>query len=171
VTDLATLDEHLRAENENDLASIMATHFADPAVRINRRLFAGAVAVGRFRAKFGFGGDGAFSEVYVRELRRRAAGRVVVIEQRLSGRHTGTWRDMAPTHRAFSVPVCTVYSLDEQGALIAEEVYFDSVQILAQLRGDLGGLSRPLSSYFLFYSFHPSASRKDGLCTALNNFA
>jgi hypothetical protein len=56
--------------------------------------------------------------------RHRSDG-AIVVEQTLSGRHTGQWLRLAPTGRSFEVQVCTVYLFDEGGKLAAEHVYFD----------------------------------------------
>lgn len=127
------LDSHLNAENDHDVAKIMATYVASPRVTINGKTFIGLKNVELFHVRMGFGGGGAFSDVRVKEIKRHVAGEVVIIEQLLSGRHTGRWQGMAPTDKRFEVPVCTIYSLGQSGALISEDVYFDSAQILKQL--------------------------------------
>jgi hypothetical protein len=131
---LACLKAHLDAENRHDLPAIMATYDAFPRVTINGQLFAGTDAVRMFHDRFGFGGDGAFSEITVKERTRHACGAsVVVLEQTLAGAHTGRWQAHQPTGRRFELPVCTVYSFTPKAQLLSEDVYFDAMLIQRQL--------------------------------------
>jgi hypothetical protein len=128
-TDEALLEEHLAAENAHDLDRIMATYIASPIIELNGTRIEGLDAVREFHRRFGFAGDaGSFSEVHVAERRRYRTGDAIVIEQTLSGRHTGTWRDVPPTGRTISSAVCTVY-LFEGGRLAREHVYLDEARI------------------------------------------
>lgn len=130
---LKTLDEHLQAENDHCLDDIMASYASDPIVNINGQLFEGIESVRFFHDRFGFGGNGGFSEVHVTEKKRRIFQDCVVIEQELNGIHTGTWQKHDPTGKKFIVPVCTIYSFDQNGKLLREDVYFDSALLLKQL--------------------------------------
>lgn len=130
---LACLRTHLEAENRHDLAAIMETYVASPRVTINGHEFRGADAVRLFHDRFGFGGNGAFSEVTVRERARHPCGSVVVLEQLLSGVHSGRWQGHQPTGRKFEVCVCTVYAFSPQAKLDSEDVYFDSHLLRQQL--------------------------------------
>lgn len=130
---LACLKTHLDAENAHDLDAIMATYTATPRVTINGQVFAGTDAVRLFHDRFGFGGDGAFSQVNVVERARHACGLVVVLEQTLSGVHTARWQGQTATGRRFEIPVCTVYTFTTEAALASEDVYFDSQLIQRQL--------------------------------------
>lgn len=130
---LLCLKNHLDAENRHDLEAIMATYGKSPVVNINGQPFEGIEAVRFFHDRFGFGGSGAFSDVYVREKKRRICENAVVIEQELSGIHTGKWQGKEATGKLFTMPVCTIYSFDSSGKLIREDVYFDSTIMLRQL--------------------------------------
>jgi steroid delta-isomerase-like uncharacterized protein len=131
---LRLLARHLDAENAHDLDGIMATYGATPVVEVNHYRFEGAQAVRAFHAQFGFGGPASFSEVQVAERARHlASDGAVVLEQTLSGVHTGTWQGIEPSGRRFEVRVCTVYSFDENDLLASERAYFDRAQILRQL--------------------------------------
>jgi len=130
---LACLKTHLDAENQHDLAAIMATYTGSPRVTINGQVFAGGDAVRMFHDRFGFGGSGAFSEVTVKERARHVCGLVITLEQTLSGVHTGRWQSQKSTGRRFEVPVCTVYTFTPEAQLASEDVYFDSMLIQRQL--------------------------------------
>jgi predicted ester cyclase len=57
----------------------------------------------------------------------------VVIEQTLSGVHTGKWQGVQPTRKSFEIAVCTIYTFSSEGKLASEDVYFDSSLIYRQL--------------------------------------
>jgi ketosteroid isomerase-like protein len=124
------LNEHLAAENEHDLARIMATYSASPVIELNGSRIEGTAAVREFHRGFGFGGseDASFSDVHVAERRRHRTGDAIIIEQTLTVVHTGIWRGIAPTGRAVSVAVCTVYEF-EDGKLARENVYLDEGRV------------------------------------------
>ena len=127
------LDGHLDAENRHDLDAILDTYGRDPTVTINGQVFAGLASIRRFHERLGFSPGGSFSDLQVGERRRYVSDQAVIIEQTLSGRHTGTWQGLQATGRSFEVPVCTVYTFDEEGKLAGERVYFDSALLLKQL--------------------------------------
>ena len=127
------LDEHLAAENDHELDRIMATYGEAPYIVLNGRRLDGAERIREFHRSFGFGGAGSFSDVRVRERHRHRAAGAIVIEQTLSGAHTGEWQGLAPTGRRFEVAVCTVYRFDAAGRLASEDVYFDIERIRRQL--------------------------------------
>lgn len=129
----AMLDEHLAAENANDLERIMATYGATPVVVLNGQRIEGTAAVREFHRGFGFGGPASFSEVHVAERARHPSAGAIIVEQTLSGRHTGRWMRLEPTGRSFEVQVCTVYLFDESGRLAEEHVYFDLAWLERQL--------------------------------------
>ena len=130
---LECLRAHLDAENSHDLAAIMATYVSSPRVTINGQTFSGYEAVLKFHARFGFGGDGSFSEVNVVERVRHRFDISIVLEQSLSGVHTRRWQGHEATGRRFEIPVCTVYTFSAQGKLASEDGYFDRAQIEQQL--------------------------------------
>jgi hypothetical protein len=130
----ALLDEHLAAENDHDLDRVMATYGAEPLIVLNGQRIEGAAAIREFHRSFGFGTDGSFSEVHVAERTRHHAAGAIIIEQTLSGVHTGTWMKKPPTGRRFEAHVCTIYRFDAAGMLAAEHVYFDLAWVDRQLR-------------------------------------
>jgi ketosteroid isomerase-like protein len=127
------LTEHLRAENSHDLDAIMETFSPDAVLVWGGRPYRGYDAIRTLHVGLGFSDEGAFTELAVVELRRHVVGRIVVVEQELKGRHTGSWQGLAPTGRQVSVPVCTVYEFDEQGRILSERPYLDRLAMWAQL--------------------------------------
>jgi hypothetical protein len=129
----AVLAEHLSAENDHDLDRILATYAPHPVIELNGARIEGTAAVREFHRAFGFAGSaGSFSDVHVAERHRHETPGAIVIEQTLTARHTGTWRDVAPTGRAIAIAVCTVYVFDE-GRLACERVYLDEGRLRHQL--------------------------------------
>lgn len=127
------LAEHLRAENAHDLDAIMATFTPDATLVLNGRTFTGLDLIRRAHAALGFAAGGGFSDLRVVEVKRHAAAAAIVLEERLSGRHTGTWEGFAASGRTFEIPLCTVYEFADDGRLCAEHVYFDSALLQKQL--------------------------------------
>jgi len=126
------LNEHLAAENAHDLDRIMATYTASPLLELNGSRIEGVAAVREFHRAFGFGGQGSFSDVRVAERHRHRAAHAIVVEQTLSGVHTGSWRGLGATGRSFSIDVCTIYAF-EGGRLAYEHVYLDEGRLRHQL--------------------------------------
>jgi hypothetical protein len=127
------LGAHLDAENAHDLDAIVASFAEDAVLVLNGEAFRGRRLIRVVHERFGFGGTGAFSDLRVEENARYATPEAIVLEERLSGRHTGAWEDLPPTGRSFAVPVCTVYVFDAAGLLTAERVYFDRSLLLTKL--------------------------------------
>jgi hypothetical protein len=128
-----TLERHIRAENEHDLDGIVATYAPAGVVEVNGRAISGADAIRAFHRDFGFGGDGAFDDVRLTELRRHTIDGGFVLEQRLAGTHVRTWRGIEPTHRRVDVAACTIYVFDEEGRLASERAFVDFDGIERQL--------------------------------------
>jgi len=129
------LAAHLDAENAHDLDAIAATFAEDALLTLNRESFRGRRLIRLVHERFGFGGTGAFSDLRVDEIVRHETPQAIVLEEELSGRHTGTWDDLPATGRSFTIAVCTVYVFDDAGLLSAERVYFDQAGLRRQLAG------------------------------------
>jgi len=130
---VALLEEHLRAENAHELEAIMETFGHGATMILNGYTFEDHAGIRALHEEFGFGEGGGFSDLRIEERQRYIAGDAIVLEQTLSGRHTGTWQGLAATARSFKVAVCTVYTFDEEGKLAGENAYFDRALLLKQL--------------------------------------
>jgi predicted ester cyclase len=131
------LDDHLAAENRHDLDGIMETYGAGAVLVLNGHVFTDRSTILRAHDGLGFGDRGAFSDLRVEERARFVSPDAIVLEQRLSGRHTGPFEGIEPTGRHFEVPVCTVYVFGPDARLTSERVYFDR----GLLRRQLGALT------------------------------
>ena len=130
---VSLLEEHLRAENAHDMDGIMATFGQGARLVLNGYTFGDHDRIRSLHEDLGFGERGGFSDLKVEERRRYVADDAIIMEQTLSGRHTGTWQGVEATGRTFKVAVCTVYSFDEEGKLASENAYFDAAYLLKQL--------------------------------------
>jgi ketosteroid isomerase-like protein len=127
------LNEHLEAENRYDIEGIMRTYEQDASVIINGNVFRGLESIRKFHERLGFDQNGGFSNLRVGERHRYVHDEAIIIEQTLSGTHTGAWQGIAATGRSFEVPVCTIYTFGKENKLAGESVYFDSWTLLGQL--------------------------------------
>ena len=127
------LEEHLRAENDHDLDAIMETFGGTARLVLNGYSFGDADGIRALHRDFGFAEDGGFSDLRVDERRRYIDASAIIMEQTLSGKHTGTWQGIAASGREFRIPVCTIYTFDEEDKIVGENVYFDRALLLKQL--------------------------------------
>jgi len=127
------LEKHLNAENTHDLGGIMETFGKNSALILNGIRFDTPEEIRKLHQELGFGEAGAFSNLKVHIRNRHVTPESVILEQTLSGTHTGTWSGISPTGKAFSVAVCTIYIFDGEGKLAEERVYFDQNLLLKQL--------------------------------------
>ncbi len=135
-TNLRTLDRHLQAENTHDVSGIVATFSPAAALVLNGQTFRGHDLIRKVHENFGFGGKGGFSNLHVHEESRHIGAQAIILEQVLSGTHTGRWEGLAATGKTFQINVCTVYEFDGDGLLCAERVYFDGGRLLEQLEAE-----------------------------------
>jgi predicted ester cyclase len=127
------LEEHLRAENAHDVDGIMATFSLGAKFTLNGNAYGGHGLIRLAHERFGFGEGGSFSDLRVEEERRYTSDSAIILEQTVSGKHTGNWAGVEATGRAVKVPVCTIYTFDADDKLVGENVYFDGALLLGQL--------------------------------------
>jgi len=130
---ISCLEEHIRAENAHDVNAIMNT-FADNGMLVFNGLpLRDHDRIRTLHEALGFGEQGGFSDLRVEEKQRYISDEAIILEQVVSGTHTGEWQGIAATGRKMAVAVCTVYKFDEAGKLASENVYFDTGSLLQQL--------------------------------------
>jgi steroid delta-isomerase-like uncharacterized protein len=128
---LAAVDEHARAENAHELDTLVAT-FGDRPFwddRGSNERHDGREGVRAYYAEL-FAG---FPDFGFDVERRHVAADAVILEVRVRGTHTGTWKGIAATGRRVEFPVCAVFTFDDTDRIEAETVYFDRMTVLAQL--------------------------------------
>jgi len=127
------LDEHIQAENSHDVNAIMKTFARDGMLVFNGLPLSDHDKIRVLHEELGFGEQGGFSDLRVEEKQRYISEEAIVLEQVVSGKHTGKWQGIAATGRKIEVAVCTVYKFDRDGKLSSENVYFDTGSLLKQL--------------------------------------
>ena len=130
---LRVVEEHIRAENADDLDGIMRTFGERPTFVLNGDTFDGQEGVRAFYEGFGFGGRGGFTNIHVEVRHRHVTDDDIILEVMVSGEHTETWQGIPATGRRFEVPLCAVFFFDGEGKLAGERVYMDGSLLLKQL--------------------------------------
>ena len=126
------LTEHVEAENANDPARVMATYsrerpvFEDIASGV--RYEGGAIVDENYRHFWeGFPG-------LRREITRWTFGEdSAVIEVTLRGKHTGEFRGIPPTGRDIEFRIAAHFQFDDEGRILQETAYADSLTFMRQL--------------------------------------
>lgn len=127
------LEEHMRAENAHDVDRIMGTFSQSAKFTLNGNTYGGHNLIRVAHERFGFSEGGSFSDLRVEEHRRYASDNAIILEQTVSGKHTGAWEGIEATGRDVKVSVCTIYTFDADDKLVGENVYFDGALLLRQL--------------------------------------
>jgi predicted ester cyclase len=132
-TRLRGLEEHLQAENAHDVNAIMKTFAHNGVLVFNGLPLSDHDHIRALHEGLGFSEQGGFSDLRIEEKQRYVSDAAIILEQLVSGTHTGEWQGLAATGRKMQVAVCTVYKFDEEGKLVSENVYFDTGSLLKQL--------------------------------------
>lgn len=128
---LRTVEEHIRRENQHDLDGVLAT-FGDSA-RYDEEPwdehYVGRDQVrGYYSALFR-----AAADLHIDVAARHVTDDAVILEVVLTGTHTGPWRGLPATGRTLRLPLCAIYTFDENGKLAGERIYYDRATVLRQL--------------------------------------
>jgi steroid delta-isomerase-like uncharacterized protein len=128
---LRIVEEHLRRENEHDLAGIMAT-FGDEAQYGDTAW--GAHHVGRDAVEQYYRDMlTALPDLRIDVLDRVVTEDAVVLQVSISGTHLGTWRGLPATGRPVRFPLCGIYRFTANGMLASETIYYDRAGVLHQV--------------------------------------
>lgn len=122
----ALLAAHYDAENDRDIARVMAT-FAEGAEMIyNGQRFAEPDHIRWAHTYFGMSElPGAFAEVRSIRDREHYTADEVIVEGRMCGVHVAEFQGHPPTERAVELPFVTFYRFDADGLLASERVVMD----------------------------------------------
>ena len=128
---LQIVDEHIEQENQHDLAGIMRTfgataHFDDEPWNAH---YTGRDEVETFYA----GLLSALPELHLDVQRRHLGDDAVIMEVIVRGRHFGPWRGLPPTGRRVELPLCGIFTFDDDDRLLGERAYYDRATLLRQL--------------------------------------
>ena len=65
--------------------------------------------------------------------RHHASASAVVVEVIIRGRHLGPWRGLPATGRQIEIPLCGIFTFDDEDRLAGEKIYYDRATLLRQL--------------------------------------
>jgi steroid delta-isomerase-like uncharacterized protein len=128
---LSLVEEHVRLENQHDLEGIMGT-FGATAQYDDEPWDLHYLGRDEVRAFY----DGflqALPGVEIDVQRRHASETAVVLEVIIRGRHLGPWRGLPATGRRIEIPLCGIFSFDDEDRLAGEKIYYDRATVLRQL--------------------------------------
>ncbi len=128
---IAIVEEHLRLENAHDLDGVLAT-FGDIAQYDDE-------AWGEHHK--GKDGVRSFYTILMKALpdleilvrKRYVTDDAIILEVLIRGTHLGAWRGLPATGRRVELPLCGVYTFDENDRLAGERIYYDRGTVLRQL--------------------------------------
>lgn len=148
---LAIIEEHVRLENAHDLQGVLGTfgknaHYDDEAWGDH---YTGIDGVQEFYQ----GLMTALPDLQIEILKQHVTDDNVVLEVVIRGTQLGSWRGLPATGRRVEVPLCGVYTFDEDDRLAGERIYYDRASVLMQL----GVLHDPqsLSGRLVTLATHP----------------
>lgn len=128
---LALVREHVAYENSHDLDGIMGT-FGDGAQYHDEP--AGEHHDGRHAVQTYYGTLlQSVPDLFVDVQREHVTEDGIVLEVVIRGTHCGTWRGLPATNRTIAIPLCGVFTFDENNRLSAERIYYDRATVLRQL--------------------------------------
>jgi steroid delta-isomerase-like uncharacterized protein len=128
---LKLVDEHVRHENEHNLEAIMGTfgataHYDDEPWD--------AHYVGRDAVRIFY--DGllrALPGLRIDVQHTHASATAVVLEVVIRGQHLGPWRGLPATGARIGLPLCGIFTFDNDERLAGERIYYDRATLLRQL--------------------------------------
>ena len=128
---LQIVEEHLRCENEHDLAGVMATfgqgaQYEDTAW-CERHVGRNCVEQ-YYRDTLT-----ALPDLRIEVIDRLVSDEAVVLEVVISGTHLGPWRGLPATGRPVRFPLCGIYRFTAEGTLASETIYYDRAAVLRQI--------------------------------------
>lgn len=125
------VEEHVRCENAHDLEGVLAT-FGSRATYDDRPWC--DVRVGRDQVRSYYESImSALPDLFIDVQHRYATGENVILEVIIRGTHSNPWRGLPATGHRVAIPLCAVYSFDENDRLAGERIYYDRATVLAQL--------------------------------------
>ena len=128
---IALVEQHIRLENAHDLEGVLRT-FGD-----NQRYddeawddhYDGPNGVRSFYEQL----MKALPDLEIDVQRRHVADDAILVEVIIRGTHLGKWRGLPATGRRVTIPLCGVYTFDDNDRLAGEKIYYDRGTVLRQL--------------------------------------
>jgi len=127
----ALVEQHVGLENAHDLDGVLGTfgdaaHYDDEAWGEH---YSGLNGVREFYSQL----MKALPDLDIKVVRRHVTEESIVLEVLIRGTQLGPWRGLPATGRKVEIPLCGVYTFDEQDRLAGERIYYDRASVLRQL--------------------------------------
>jgi len=128
---IATVERHVELENAHDLDGVLGTfgnnaHYDDEAWGDH---YTGRDGVRAFYEQL----MSALPDLEIEVLKWHVAEENIVLEVMIRGTQLGAWRGLPGTGQRVEVPLCGVYTFDENDRLAGERIYYDRATVLTQL--------------------------------------
>lgn len=128
---MALVEEHVRLENAHDLEGVLST-FGDTAQYDDEAWgehHEGKDGVRSFYSSL----MKALPDLEIAVQHRYVTDDAVILEVLIRGTQLGAWRGLPPTGRRVEIPLCGVYTFDDNDRLAGERIYYDRGTVLRQL--------------------------------------
>jgi steroid delta-isomerase-like uncharacterized protein len=128
---LELVGEHIRLENQHDLDGIMGT-FGATARYDDEPLdahYSGRDEVRSYYENL----LQALPGLHLDVRHRHASNTAIVLEVIIRGRHLGPWRGLPATGCQIEIPLCGIFTFDEEDRLAGERIYYDRATLFRQL--------------------------------------
>ena len=128
---LRTVMEHVQLENDHDLRRVMATFGHDAVYDVMPNAhFSGRAEVQTFYENF----FKVSHDVRIGIKHTHVAEDAIVLEVEIAGTHSGAdFVGLPSKGKAFSFPLCAIYTFGSDNKLAGERVYFDRDSVRQQL--------------------------------------
>ena len=128
---LALVQQHVRLENEHHLEGVLSTfgknaHYQDEAWGDS---YPGCDGVRSYYEQL----MAALPDLEIQVRQQHVTDDHVLLEVFICGTHLGPWRGLPATGRRVEVPLCAVYTFDDEDRLAGERIYYDRATVLRQL--------------------------------------
>jgi steroid delta-isomerase-like uncharacterized protein len=128
---IALVEQHIRLENQHDLAGVLGTfgenaHYDDEAWGEH---YKGLPGVRTFYEQL----MTALPNLEIAVEHRHVTDDAILVEVTIRGTHLGEWRGLPATGRKIEIPLCGVYTFDENDRLAGEKIYYDRATVLRQM--------------------------------------
>jgi len=128
---IAIVEDHIRLENAHDLDGVLST-FGDTAQYDDEPWSEHHRGKDRVRS-FYSSLMKALPDLEILVQHRYVTDDAIILEVLIRGTHLGPWRGLPPTGRRVEIPLCGVYTFDENDRLAGERIYYDRGTVLRQL--------------------------------------
>ena len=151
-TRIATVEQHIRLENQHDLEGVLATfgetaHYDDEAWDEH---YSGTDGVRQFYQQL----MTALPDLAIDVRQFHVTDDAILVEVTIRGTHLSDWKGLPATGRRLELPLCGVYTFDHDDRLAGERIYYDRGTVLRQL----GVFHEPVSALGRVCTFvtHPA---------------